>query len=124
MGGELHILGAADNIFLPQVPASISCNVAARIRFEKMEEGIKEIKFSFVDSDGKPVLPPPPPQKVNIQIPAGASTTSAGIVFGMQNVQIKTAGEYEIGLAVNERLEMSVPIYVHLIAQQPPAQPH
>jgi hypothetical protein len=118
MGGELHILGAVDTISVQQFPAAITCNVVARIRFEKIEEGVKELKFSFVDSDGKPVMKSPPPQKVNIQIPAGAPSASAGIVFGMQNVQIPSAGEYEIGLAVNERHEISVPLYVRQFAQQ------
>lgn len=117
--GELHILGVTDIIFVPQFPIGITCSLLAKLRFRKIEEGLKEIRFSIIDSDGKPVLPAPPPQQINIQIPAGASSASAAIVVGITNLQIPRAGEYEIGLAVNGRLEMTVPLFV----RQPPSPP-
>ena len=116
--GELNILGATDIIFVPQFPIAISCNLVAKLRFRKIEEGVKEIRFSIIDSDGKPLQPSPPPQQINIQIPSGGSSASAAIVVGIHNLQIPHAGEYEIGLAVNGRLEMTVPLFV----RQPPAQ--
>lgn len=115
--GELNILGATDIIFVPQFPIAISCSVVAKLRFRKIEEGLKEIRISFIDSDGKPLQPSPPAQQINIQIPSGASTASAAIVVGIHNLQFPHAGEYEIGLAVNGRLEMTVPLFV----RQPPA---
>jgi len=117
--GELNILGATDVIFVPQFPIAFSCSLVAKLRFRKIEEGLKEILFSIIDSDGKTVLPAPPPQQINIQIPTGASSASAAIVVGITNLQIPRAGEYEIGLAVNGRLEMTVPIFV----RQPPSTP-
>jgi hypothetical protein len=116
--GELNILGATDMIFVPQFPIAISCSLIAKLRFRKIEEGLKEIRFSIIDSDGKPLQPSPPPQQINIQIPSGASSASAAIVVGIHNLQIPHAGEYEIGLAVNGRLEMTVPLFV----RQPPTQ--
>lgn len=121
--GELHILGATDIILVPQFPVGISCSLVAKLRFQKIEEGFKEIRFSIIDSDGKPVQPAPPAQQINIQIPAGASSASAAIVVGIHNLQIPRAGEYEIGLAVNGRLEMTVPIFVRLPPPQQPAIP-
>ncbi len=117
--GELNILGAPDIIFVPQFPIAISCSIVAKLRFQKIEEGVKEVRISIIDSDGKPVQPAPPPQQMNIQIPAGASSASAAIVVGIPSLQIPKAGEYEIGLAVNGRLEMTVPVFV----RQPPTQP-
>lgn len=117
--GELNILGATDIIFVPQFPVAVSCSLVAKLRFRKIEEGVKEILFSIIDSDGKPVQPAPPPQQMNIQIPPGASSASAAIVVAIHNLQIPRAGEYEIGLAVNGRLEMTVPVFVRL----PPTQP-
>ena len=115
--GELHILGATDIIFVPQFPIAFGCSLVAKLRFQKIEEGLKEIRFSIIDSDGKPVLPAPPPQQINIQIPSGASSASAAIVVGIASLQIPHAGEYEIGLAVNGRQEMTIPLFV----RQPPS---
>jgi len=120
--GELNILGATDIIFVPQFPIAINCYLVAKIRFRKIEEGLKEIKFSIIDSDGKQVQPAPPPQQINIQIPTGSSSASAAIVVGIQSLQIPRAGEYEIGLAVNGRQEMTVPIYVRVPPPQPTGQ--
>jgi len=116
--GELNILGATDIIFVPQFPIAINCNLVAKLRFRKIEEGLKEIRFSIIDSDGKPLQPSPPPQQINIQIPSGASSASAAIVVGIHSLQVPRAGEYEIGLAINGRLEMTVPLFV----RQPPPQ--
>ena len=116
--GELNILGATDVIFVPQFPVAISCHIVAKLRFRKSEEGLKEIKISIIDSDGKE-LQPSQIQQVPIQIPPDASSASAAIVVGMSSLQIPRPGEYEIGLTVNGRQEMTVPIYIR---QVPPQQ--
>ena len=121
--GELNILGATDIIIVPQFPIAISCSLVAKIRFQKIEEGVKEIKFSIIDSDGKTIQPAPPAQQVNIQIPSGSSSASAAIVVAIHNLQFPRAGEYEIGLAVNGRQEMTVPVYVRLPAPPQSGQP-
>lgn len=121
--GELNILGATDIVLLPQFPVGVNCYIVGKIRFQKIEEGVKEIKFSIIDSDGNTLQPPPPAQQINIQIPAGAASASAAIVVNIQNLQIPRAGEYEIGLAVNGRQEMTVPVFVRLAAQPPPTPP-
>lgn len=113
--GEINILGATDMILVPQLPIAISCFIVGKLRFRKIEEGMKEIKFSIIDSDGKELQPPPPPQQIQIQIPPGASSAGAAIVVGIPNLQIPRAGEYEVGLAVNGRQEMTIPIFVREI---------
>ena len=117
--GELNILGATDMIIVPQFPIAISCHIVGKLRFQKIEEGLKEIKFSIIDSDGKELQPAPPPQQIHIQIPSGASTASTSIVVGFPTLQIPKPGEYEIGLAVNGRQEMTVPIFVRQASVQP-----
>src|SRR5215469_829932 len=122
--GELNILGATDIIFVPQFPITIGCTLVAKLRFRKIEEGVKDIKFSIIDSDGRSVLPAPSSQQVNIQIPSGSSSASAAIVMGIHNLQFPKAGEYEIGLTVNGRQEMTVPLFVRLpIPPQPGQEP-
>jgi len=118
--GEINILGATDIIVVPQFPIAINCYIVGKLRFQKIEEGVKEIKFSIIDSDGKELQPPPPPQQINIQIPAGAASAGAAIVVGIPNLQIPRPGEYEIGLAVNGRQEMTIPLFVRHMSSQPP----
>lgn len=126
VNGELNLLGSTDIIAVPNLPIGISCSIVAKIRFQKSEDGEKEVKLSIIDADGRVVQKPPPPQRINIQTHSGASSTSALFVFGIQNLQIPKAGEYEVGLVVNQRQEMSIPIFVRQIAprlpsmQQPP----
>ena len=56
--GKLNLLGAFDCIFARQVPVvHPQCSVALRIRFRRIESGAHRIKISFVDEDGKPVVP-------------------------------------------------------------------
>ena len=116
--GELNILGATDMIIVPQFPIAISCSIVGKLRFRKSEEGIKEIKFSIIDSDGRELQPPPPPQQIHIQIPSGASSASAAIVVGIPSLQIPKPGEYEIGLTVNGRQEMTVPVFIRQVPSQ------
>jgi hypothetical protein len=116
--GELNILGATDMIFVPQFPIAISCHLVAKLRFRKSEEGLKEIKISIIDSDGKE-LQPSQTQQVPIQIPPDASSASAAIVVGISSLQIPRPGEYEIGLTVNGRQEMTVPIFIRQVPGQP-----
>lgn len=122
--GELNILGATDIIVVPQLPIAISCFIVGKLRFRKIEEGFKEIRFSIIDSDGNELQPPPPAQQIDIRIPSGASSAGAAIVVGIPNLQIPKEGEYEVNLAVNGRQEMTVPVYVRLVPHQPPAPPH
>ena len=116
--GEINILGATDIILVPQFPVSVSCCIVGKLRFRKIEEGVKEVKFSIIDSDGKELQPPPPPQQINIQIPSGASSAGAAIVVGIPNLQIPHPGEYEVNLAVNGRQEMTIPIFVRQVPPQ------
>src|SRR5215469_1540708 len=116
--GEINILGATDMIVVPQFPIAISCFIVGKLRFQKVEDGVKEIKFSIIDSDGKELLPPPPAQQIQIQVPPGASSAGAAIVVGIPNLQIPNAGEYEVNLAVNGRQEMTIPIFVRQIPAQ------
>jgi hypothetical protein len=118
--GEINILGATDMVLVPQFPVAITCCIVGKLRFQKIEEGMKEIKFSIIDSDGRELQPPPPPQQLHIQIPSGASSASAAIVVGIPSLQIPREGEYEINLAVNGRQEMTVPVFVRQVPPQPP----
>ncbi len=56
-GGKLNILGSFDMIIIKQTPIVYpSCSVAIKLRIEKIEEGNKKLRISFVDADGKYIL--------------------------------------------------------------------
>ena len=68
-GGKLTIVGVFDTIWAREVPATHGlCALALRIRFERIEEGLKKLKVSFIDSDGNPVMPAMEMQ-IPVQIP-------------------------------------------------------
>ena len=57
-GGKLNILGSFDRLNANTTPVTHPlCALAIKLRFERLEEGQKRISISFVDSDGKAVMP-------------------------------------------------------------------
>jgi len=57
-GGKLNILGSFDRINARETPVTHPlCALAIKLRFERLEEGQKRIRISFVDSDGTAVMP-------------------------------------------------------------------
>lgn len=115
--GKLYIIGIFDRIYVQQTPGpSPNFAIAARLRFEAVEKGVKTVVVSFVDSDGGKVIPDVSVQ-MNVEVPPGESTTTANVVVMLPPVNLPCHGEYSIDLAVDARLEGSVPLYVQ---RQPP----
>jgi hypothetical protein len=115
-GGNLTIIGAFDHIAAIQVPVTVMpmCAVACRLRFERIEEGRKNITISIMDSDGQRVLPALSPQ-IPVNIRQGESTVTVPIVMLIGQLKLPTFGEYQIDLAVDGRIEASIPIYVRKV---------
>src|SRR5258706_579093 len=85
--GRLNIIGTLDAITTHQTPVALPmCGLAIRMRFEKIEEGQKKIKISFVDVDGKPVMPT---LEAAMQFRVSPDTSTASIPFAMIIQQIK-----------------------------------
>ena len=127
--GKLYVIGVFDHIYAQQTPApSPMCAIAARLRFQAVERGAKTVTISFVDSDGGRVIPDVNVQ-MNVEVPAGETSATANVVVMLPQVNLPRYGEYSIDLAVDARLEGSVPLYVTRPAAQPgpargfPAQP-
>jgi hypothetical protein len=122
-GGKLNVIGSFDHIFSREVPiVHPSCSIAAKMRFAQIEVGQKRISISFVNSDGKAVLPPFS-QQIDVMLRPGESTAIAQLVVTMQQLQLPSLGEYSIDLAVDGRQEASIPLYaVQLQSVMPPPQ--
>jgi hypothetical protein len=119
-GGKLNIIGVFDDISAREVPATHGlCALAIRIRFDKIEEGIKKLKISFVDSDGNPVMPAVEMQ-IQVLIPSPLQQANVQVVFLIPQIKFLNFGEYEIALAIDGRQEASTPINVRQLPIIPP----
>lgn len=119
-GGKLTIVGVFDTIWAREVPATHGlCALALRIRFERIEEGLKKLKVSFIDSDGNPVMPAMEMQ-IPVQIPPHLQQANAQVVFLIPQIKFSNFGEYAIDLAVDSRQEASTPLYVRQVPMIPP----
>ncbi len=114
--GKLNILGSFDHIFGNKTPITYPlCALALKLRFEKIEQGNKTLRLSFVNTDGKLVLPTLD-QSFKVQVSPNESTANANLVLVIQQIKLEKFGDYSIDLAIDGRLEGSIPLYVR---QQP-----
>jgi uncharacterized protein DUF6941 len=118
--GKLNIIGVFDTIWAREVPATHGlCALAIRIRFEKIEEGLKKIKISFVDIDGNPIMPAMEMQ-TQVQIPPHLQQANVQVVSLIPQIKFLNFGEYSIDLAIDSRQEASTPLNVRQLPIIPP----
>jgi len=118
--GKLTIVGVFNGIWAKERPVVYGlCALVIRIRFDKLEEGLKKIKIAFVDADGKPVMPVIETQ-IQIRFVPWEPTTSAQLVTLISQLRFPNFGEYSIDLAIDGRQEASTPFYVHQAPTTPP----
>ncbi|HEY5035635.1 MAG TPA: hypothetical protein VII74_00720 [Chthoniobacterales bacterium] len=125
--GKMTIVGTFDGLFAHQAPAvHPMCALAMIMQFERIEEGNKNIRLSFIDTDGKPIMP-----TINAQMPVrlnpGESIATVQFVVVIQQISLPRFGEYSIDLAVDGRQEASTPLYLRKVPQSgaqlpPPVQ--
>jgi hypothetical protein len=120
--GKLNILGSFDRLFAVQTPITYPlCALAVKVRFVQGEEGAKRLKLSFIDSDGRLVMPALDAQII-VQIPSGESSATIPICLIMQQIKLPHFGEYAMTLTIDGREEASVPLYVRQLPSQPAQQ--
>src|SRR5438445_6330503 len=115
--GKLNILGSFDRLNAKEVPVTHpQCALAIKLRFERVEEGQKRLRIAFVDSDGASVM-----QTIDaaaeVRFQSNDSTSTVSFALGIQQLKLPRFGEYSIDLAVDDRHEASIPLFV-----PPPAQ--
>ena len=116
--GKLNILGAIDNIFAKKVPTMHpACAVAARIRFEKIEEGSHTIRIHIIDEDGKSIGPKLQ-GNINVRIGDDVDSTATNIVLNIQRLKFEKYGQYRIDLAIDNQIKGSLPFHVREIPTQ------
>lgn len=121
--GKLNILGTFDTINAAQLPAvHPQCSIALRLVFSKMEEGHKDLRLSFVDEDGKPVMPSVD-IPVDVALPEDTSFISRNFIINIQQMRFERAGLYSIDIAVTGHHVGSIPLLVrHIAPVVPPAE--
>jgi hypothetical protein len=118
-GGKLNVLGSFDRLHANETPVTHPmCALAIKMRFERLEEGQKRIRISFMDSDGKPVM-----QTLDagtqVAFPPDEHSVTACLVLNLQQMKLPNFGEYSIDLGVDGRHEASIPLFVRQVNQSP-----
>jgi hypothetical protein len=118
-GGKMVVLGIFDTLFARELPAvHHHCCVAARLRFERIEEGQKRIRMTLSDADGKLVGPPIEMSYEVVASPEGHSATLQ-VIGNINGLRLEDYGEFSFDLAVNGRHEASIPLFVKPLAELP-----
>jgi hypothetical protein len=108
--GKLNILGSFDTIWTAKVPAIYpQCSVALRIRFEAIEKGNHKVLVNFVDADGRHIIPAAN-GSIRVDFPLEQRSGSSNLVLNIHGLKLEKYGEYSIDLAIDERIESSLPL--------------
>lgn len=117
--GKLNVLGAFDSIYVKQVPAvHPACTIAARIRFSKIEQGQHQIKINVIDQDGRDIVPRLE-DKISVKVADNVDSSVVNLILNLQRLKLDDFGEYRIDLAIDNRLEGSLPFNVRKVPYRP-----
>jgi hypothetical protein len=119
--GKLSLLGTIDMIYTPKLPTVYpQCAIALRVAFDRIEEGQHKLRVSFMDEDGKSILPNMD-APVSVDFPPEATFLTRNFVIGIQHLKFEKPGLYSIDVALDGRQLTSIPLVVRIIPPQ--AQP-
>jgi hypothetical protein len=114
--GKMNIVGTFDRILAKEAPVNRAVfAVAARLRFEAHEEGAKTVALSFIDSDGQRVIPLLRAQ-FNLKVQANEATATLNYVMVIPQIKFARFGDYQIDLAIDDKVEASIPLYVRKVS--------
>jgi hypothetical protein len=121
-GGKLTIVGSFDHIWSVQAPIVYPlCALAAKLRFRVVEQEMKKIRISFIDSDGKSVMPIVD-MPIPVRVQPGESTASVPFVMIIQQLKLPRFGEYSIDLAIDGMQQTSIPLFAQPVQLPPQMQ--
>jgi hypothetical protein len=120
---KLNLLGAFDTIYAPQMPAvHPHCAVALRITFAAEDEGQHQLKLSFVNEDGQPVLPSLD-LPLSIRLPEDSHFLSRNFVLSLQNLKFDVPGFHSVEVSADGKALVSIPLLVKQVAADSPPPP-
>lgn len=106
--GKLNLLGVFDAICAQQL---LACSIALRMAFTQVEEGPHKLRLSFVDEDGKPIMPNID-QAMKIAMPPDVHFVTRNFIVSIQQLQFQKPGLYAVDIALDGRQEASIPLMV------------
>jgi hypothetical protein len=122
--GKLCVLGSFDTICARQYPAvHPHCSIALRLLFRTGDEGKHTIQLSFIDQDGKMILPDGGP-KIEFTMgepPAQAFFWSQNFIFNIAGLRLPAPGQYSLDVVYDGKIVSRIPLQGVLI-QQPQQQ--
>ena len=114
--GKLNVLGTFDTIYTTQLPAvHPQCSIALRMTFSKPEEGAHKVRLTFVDEDGKPVMPTID-MPVEVKVPDDSIFVSRNFIVNIHQLKFDRPGLYAVDIAVDDRQVGSIPLLVKQMA--------
>lgn len=111
--GKLNLLGVFDTIYTAEIPVKYpACTIAIRLRWERIEAHQEHrIRLQFVDEDGREVIPAWE-GRMQVQPLPDRSSVASDLTLNLQQTAFNQYGQYALDLAINGRLEASLPLYV------------
>jgi len=114
--GKLNILGSFDRLNAREEPVvHPQCALAIKLRFERIEEGQKQIRIAFVDQDGASVMSNVE-ATTQVRFQDNDPSAAVSLAINIQQLRLPRFDEYSIDLAIDGRHEASIPLFV-----KPPA---
>jgi hypothetical protein len=116
--GKLNLLGAFDTICTPQLPAiHPQCSIALRVTFFSGDEGKHTLRLSFVDADGRSIMPDFPPIPLEVVLPEDMHFGTRNFIVNIQQLKFENPGLYSIDLMLDDQTQASIPL---LVKHNPP----
>lgn len=108
--GKLNVLGAFDIISSKKMPVvHPACTIAARIRFDKIEEGEHSVRIHIIDQDGNNIGPKLE-GSISVRTRPGQDSMGANLILNIQRLEFKQYGQYRIDLAIDGNVKASLPL--------------
>jgi hypothetical protein len=99
--GNINVLGIFKNIFSSQFPcAHPKFTYVANIEFHRTEIGKHKFKITFIDEDGKKLIPSID-SEIDVQPQNPFENPWTNFLFEFANINFPKAGIYEINLAID-----------------------
>lgn len=121
--GKLNMLGAFDTIITPQLPAvHPQCSIALRVTFMAEDEGDHKMRLSFVDADGRSIMPPMD-VPVQVTLPEDSLFLTRNFLVNIQQLKFQQPGLYSIDIFLDADQKASIPLLVRHTPPQAPPEP-
>ena len=110
--GKLNLLGSFDTVLTTKFPAvHPQCAIALRFVFNKAEEGHRVFRLTFVNEDGKAVMPPVE-LAIDVKIPDEVNYLSRNLIINLQQLKFDAAGQYGVEVLMDGNQVASIPLLV------------